>query len=357
MIGTFSIVFAGCGGIMILERYPNVFSHSAIPVVFGLVVAVMIYALGHISGAHFNPAVTASFTVMRRFSIKEMMAYWSAQIFGSCLAMFFLVFLLPKGSQFGATVPSVSWIHAVAEEAVLTFILMFVIITVSAGKRVNRMVAGVSIGATVMFCAFIGGSATGASMNPARSLGPAIFEKKLDVLWLYIIGPLAGAILAVFVYKFIQSQKAKKDKENKKMKKRVLILCTGNSCRSQMAEGILKHYGQDKFEVRSGGSQPSKVNETAIKVMKEIGIDISHQRSKHVKEFLGQHFHYIITVCDKAKESCPTFPGVSKRFHWPFPDPPHQSEITEEVLEEFRRVRDMIHEKFKNAALSGFEAE
>ena len=137
------------------------------------------------------------------------------------------------------------------------------------------------------------------------------------------------------------------------MKTRVLILCTGNSCRSQMAEGVLKHYGGDKFDVESAGSEPSKVNETAIQVMKEIGIDISHQRSKHVQEFLGQSFHYIITVCDKANESCPVFPGASIRLYWSFPDPPHAKEINEEVLNEFRKVRDSIHSKFKKAAIQG----
>lgn len=138
------------------------------------------------------------------------------------------------------------------------------------------------------------------------------------------------------------------------MKTRVLILCTGNSCRSQMAEGILRHYGVNQFEVESAGSEPSQVNPIAIRVMKEIGIDISHQRSKHAKEFLGQHFDTIITVCDKAKESCPAFPGPSRRLHWSFPDPPRGKEATEEVLNEFRRVRDMIHQKFKNAALTHF---
>ncbi len=136
------------------------------------------------------------------------------------------------------------------------------------------------------------------------------------------------------------------------MKTRVLILCTGNSCRSQMAEGILRHYGSDKFEVESAGSEPSKVNPIAIQVMNEIGIDISHHRSKHVKEFLGKHFHYIITVCDKANESCPIFPGPSQRLHWSFPDPPHKGEVTEVVLNEFRKVRDAIHEKFKVFALT-----
>ncbi len=137
------------------------------------------------------------------------------------------------------------------------------------------------------------------------------------------------------------------------MKQRVLILCTGNSCRSQMAEGVLRHYGDDKFEVASAGTQPSKVNETAIKVMKEIGIDISSHRSKDVKEFLGQHFHYVITVCDKADKSCPIFPGPSIRLHWYFPDPPHSAEVTEKVLEEFRKIRDDIHLKFKLMAEAG----
>lgn len=137
------------------------------------------------------------------------------------------------------------------------------------------------------------------------------------------------------------------------MKTRVLILCTGNSCRSQMAEGVLRHYGSDKFEVFSAGSKPSKVNENAIKVMDEIGIDISKQRSKNVAEYLGQHFHYVITVCDNAKESCPIFPGNSTRLHWPFPDPPHEKGTTPEVFEEFRRVRDLIHTKFRAIAHSG----
>lgn len=131
------------------------------------------------------------------------------------------------------------------------------------------------------------------------------------------------------------------------MKKRVLILCTGNSCRSQMAEGVLRHYGAEKFEVESAGSEPSSVNPIAIEVMKEIGVDISYHRSKHVKEFLGTHFHFIFTVCDKANQSCPTFPGMSQRLHWSFPDPPHNKEVTKEVKDEFRKVRDQIVEKFK----------
>ena len=138
-------------------------------------------------------------------------------------------------------------------------------------------------------------------------------------------------------------------------KKKVLILCTGNSCRSQMAEGVLRHYGSSQHEVFSAGTKPSSVNPIAIQVMKEIGVDISWHRSKHVDEFKGQTFDYVVTVCDNAKESCPFFPGDTKRLHWEFPDPPHDREITESVIQEFQKVRDMIHAKFKAAAEKGFE--
>ncbi len=122
-----------------------------------------------------------------------------------------------------------------------------------------------------------------------------------------------------------------------------------------MAEGVLRHYGSSRYEVFSAGTKPSSVNPIAIQIMNEIGIDISGHRSKHVDEFKGQSFDYVITVCDNAKESCPFFPGNTKRLHLEFPDPPHDKEITESVIEEFRQVRDMILAKFKSAAVKGFE--
>ena len=133
-------------------------------------------------------------------------------------------------------------------------------------------------------------------------------------------------------------------------KKRVLILCTGNSCRSQMAEGILRHYRNERIEVFSAGTKPLQVNPVTIRVMKEIGIDISGHRSKHVDEFKEQAFDYVITVCDNARESCPVFPRGVKFMHWPFPDPPHNRKIDERVINEFRKVRDMICKKFRNFA-------
>jgi arsenate reductase (thioredoxin) len=126
-------------------------------------------------------------------------------------------------------------------------------------------------------------------------------------------------------------------------KKRVLILCTGNSARSQMAEGILRHEGGDRFEVESAGVTPGTVRTEAVEAMREIGIDISSHRSKSAEEFTGQNFDYIITVCDHARETCPVFPGRAERIHQSFEDPPPPSVGTDDYrMTIFRRVRDEI---------------
>ena len=126
-------------------------------------------------------------------------------------------------------------------------------------------------------------------------------------------------------------------------KKRVLILCTGNSARSQMAEGLLRHDAGEKFAVESAGTKASSVRPEAIAAMKELGIDISGQRSKNVDEFAGQHFDYVITVCDNARETCPVFFGATEKLHQSFDDPPAPGVGTEaERLSIFRRVRDEL---------------
>jgi len=128
------------------------------------------------------------------------------------------------------------------------------------------------------------------------------------------------------------------------MKKRILFLCTGNSARSQMAEGFLRHLGDDKFEVFSAGINPTEVNPLAIKVMNEIGVDISKHRSKSVREFLVQQFDYVITVCDNAKQTCPIFPGKYEKMHWTLEDPVLVQGTEEERLLTFRKVRNQIKE-------------
>ena len=141
-------------------------------------------------------------------------------------------------------------------------------------------------------------------------------------------------------------------------KKRVLILCTGNSARSQMAEGFLRHDAGERFEVRSAGVDPSAVRPQAIEVMREVGIDISNQRSKSVDEFTGEEFDYVITVCDNANERCPIFPGKTKRIHWSFADPAAATGDEAARLAVFRRVRDQIRQRFSEwvSALKNREA-
>jgi arsenate reductase (thioredoxin) len=131
------------------------------------------------------------------------------------------------------------------------------------------------------------------------------------------------------------------------MKQRVLILCTGNSARSQMAEGIMRHIAGEKYEIDSAGIAPSIVRPEAIEVMREIGIDISNHRSKSVDEFLDRRFDYIITVCDNARETCPVFSGEAERIHWSFVDPAANQGSLEERLAEFRKVRDEIMDRLK----------
>ncbi len=130
-------------------------------------------------------------------------------------------------------------------------------------------------------------------------------------------------------------------------RRRVLILCTGNSARSQMAEGLLRHDAGDQFEAASAGVDPSEVRPLAIKAMSELGIDIRHQRSKSVDEFTGQHFDYVITVCDNANQQCPMFPGNTKRIHWSIEDPAAVEGSEEERLNVFRRVRDELRERLR----------
>jgi arsenate reductase (thioredoxin) len=131
------------------------------------------------------------------------------------------------------------------------------------------------------------------------------------------------------------------------MKSTVLFLCTGNSCRSQMAEGFLRHHGGHNFEVHSAGTNPTTLNPLAVKVMSEAGIDISRHESKNASQYTGNEFTYVITVCDHAKESCPIFPGNSIRLHWPFDDPADATGSEEERLPVFRRVRDEIDERIR----------
>jgi aquaporin NIP len=205
-IGTFGIVFIGCGAVMVAERYPGSFPPGGVAIVFGLVVAALVYTLGHISGAHFNPAVTLAFAFVNRFNKSEVVPYWISQFIGGALGTVCLWFLLPPGRSFGATLPVVTAVQAVAWEAILTFFLMFAVMSVATDRRAVGTLGGVVVGAVVGIDAFVGGPLTGASMNPARSFGPMWAEGRLDVYWIYVLGPVLGALLAALAYEWIRGE-------------------------------------------------------------------------------------------------------------------------------------------------------
>lgn len=218
-IGTFAIIFFGCGSIVVAHQTGNQNLSASIPIIFGLVVALMIYAVGHISGAHFNPAVTLAFAIVRRFSAREVLPYWISQFLGALVGCFLLSVILPQTETYGATITSLVPIKAVLVEAILSFFLMFVIIAVATDARAVGMMAGSAIGMIVAVDAYFGGSLTGASMNPARSLAPALFEGKTDHLWIYFIGPMIGACLAAILYEFIRCENCEPKTDSKKQAK------------------------------------------------------------------------------------------------------------------------------------------
>ncbi len=201
-IGTFFLVFAGTGAIIVNQEFDGALGHVGIALTFGMVVMAMIYALGEISGAHINPAVSIAFFVAGKFSGKEVVPFIFAQLLGAVAASLLLHLVFPYNEYLGATLPSINWWSAAIFELVMTFILMYVILNVSTGAKEVGIMAGAAIGATVGLEAMFGGPVSGASMNPARSLGPALVSGHLEYLWLYLLVPVLGALLAVYACRF-----------------------------------------------------------------------------------------------------------------------------------------------------------
>jgi aquaporin Z len=199
--GTFSLVFAGTGAIVINDLSEGAITHVGIALTFGLIVLAMIYALGHVSGCHLNPAVTFGFTLAGRFPLRDLAPYLISQCLGATLASTTLRFLFPEHEHLGATLPRGSPMQSFVLEVILTLILMFVIFAVSAGSHEKGMLAGVAVGAVVALEAMFAGPICGASMNPARSLAPAVVSGNLNHLWVYLTAPTFGAALAVVVYR------------------------------------------------------------------------------------------------------------------------------------------------------------
>lgn len=205
LIGTFTLVFCGCGAI-VTNELTGVVTHSGIALTFGLVVMSLIYAFGEISGAHFNPAVTIGFCYAKKFPLKEVPKYILAQCIGAVLGALMIWVLFPENELLGTTLPKIAIWRTFLFEVLLTFFLMMVIINVSTGAKEIGIMAGIAIGAVVWLEAQFAGPITGASMNPARSLGPAIVSGNLQYLWLYLLAPNIGTILAVMSCKLVKDE-------------------------------------------------------------------------------------------------------------------------------------------------------
>jgi aquaporin NIP len=196
-IGTFSLVFAGTGAIVIDETTGGAVTHVGVALTFGLIVLAMIYTVGDISGAHLNPAVSLGFFAARRFPLGQAVPYIASQCCGALAASGVLHFLFPQNEMLGTTVPAGSAIHSFFLELILTATLMFVILGVSTGAAEKGITAGIVVGAVIGLEAMFAGPICGASMNPARSLGPALMSGHLQHLWIYLLAPVIGAWIGV----------------------------------------------------------------------------------------------------------------------------------------------------------------
>ncbi len=207
LVGTFALVFCGTGAIIIDQETHGAITHVGVAITFGLIVLAMIYALGDISGAHLNPAVSIAFLIAKRIAAKDTFIYILFQIAGAFLASLALRFLFPTNQSLGATIPAGSVMQSFVLEIILTFFLMFVIMNVSSGAKEKGITAGIAVASVVGLEAMFAGPICGASMNPARSIAPALVSGNMDFIkcqWIYIIAPILGASLAVLIYNAIK---------------------------------------------------------------------------------------------------------------------------------------------------------
>ena len=203
VIGSFALVFAGCGAIMV-DAETGQIGHLGVALSFGLVILVGVYAVGHISGAHFNPAVTFAYALSRHFPWTRTISYWAAQLLGAFAAALLLRASLGDVADLGTTQPSGSQGQAFLWELIMSFFLLFVIMAVATDTRAVGEAAAIAIGGTIALDALFGGPVTGASMNPARSIAPAVVSGDLHALWLYIAAPIVGASIGALAYRFVR---------------------------------------------------------------------------------------------------------------------------------------------------------
>ncbi len=204
-LGTFALVFCGTGAITVNEITHGSITHAGVAISFGLIVMIMIYTLGDVSGAHMNPAVTLSFAIKKNFPWRLVPGYIISQLAGAFAASFILHFLFPDSVFLGATIPTGSAIQSFVLEIVLAFFLMLVILQVATGSKEQGLMAGITIGAVVLLEAMFAGPISGASMNPARSISPAVVSGQMQFLWIYLTAPFIGMIIAIPFHKILNS--------------------------------------------------------------------------------------------------------------------------------------------------------
>jgi aquaporin Z len=248
-LGAFFLVFAATGAIIVNVLYEGVITHAGVAAVWGLTVMSIIYAVGDVSGAHINPAVTIGFWIARRFPGERVVPYILSQCAGAIAASFVLSLLFGRDTSLGATMPVGPEMQSFALEILLTFFLMFVILSVAAGSKEKGIMAGIAIGAVVGIEAMFAGPVSGASMNPARSLGPALVSFRLAHLWIYLSAPLIGAALAVPAFGMVYGRAAGGDRADEGGRHRASTLRQAQdrltSARTDLTDEILNQVQDD----------------------------------------------------------------------------------------------------------------
>ena len=305
---------------------------------FGLIIMVMIYATGHLSGAHINPSVTIAFTLTRHFSPRDAIAYIAAQLTGATLAALVLLGVWPsKPAHLGATVPTVAAGSAFVYEAILTAFLVFVIMAVATDTRAVGAAAAIAIGGVIGLDALFGGPVTGASMNPARSFGPALVSSTWTDFWVYVAGPIVGAVVGALAYRsFAVSihRGLSTAMPRSSAMAHVLFVCLRNAGRSQMSQALFERGADGRHTAASAGTTPAeRVHPEVVEVMRELGIDLADRRPQLLTRELAEQADVVVTM--GCGDQCPFIPG--KRYiDWELRDPEGQP------VDEVRATRDEI---------------
>jgi aquaporin Z len=306
-VGTFVLVFAGTGAIVINDASNGNVSHVGIALTFGLVVLAMIYAVGDVSGAHLNPAVTLGFFAARRFDARWVTPYIAFQRAGAILASLVLRMIFPSHATLGATLPVGAAVQSFVLEIILTFVLMFVILSVSTGPKEKGMMAGIAVGAV------IGLEALSLAHLPVWQPAVACRKRAVAAAW---------------------SNRSRHDDHNPEAH----YLRLRRELQPQPdGRGVRSHLCHDQIEAVSAGSRPSgQVNPKAVEAMKEIGYDLTTHRSKSLEEFDGKDFDTAVTM--GCSDACPLV-RAKRRVEWQIPDPKQLP------AEQFRDVRNLIKQK------------